>query len=97
MSKKQQGNFMMGTILVIIGAFLLWLLRWFVLILGILVVAFFVRKYLKRREKYSRGEVYSIEHACPNCTRMNTFHYPLGSTQGNVTIKCHYCHRDYTR
>jgi phage FluMu protein Com len=98
--QKKEDRFWAWVLLICGCALAIWIIpvvRWIFVLIGVIVVGIFIYRYTKRKHKYERGEVYSIEHQCPNCGRMNTFHYPLGSEQGNVTIRCHYCGRSYTK
>jgi membrane protein implicated in regulation of membrane protease activity len=98
--KKQDERFLAWLALIGICVFAIWLIpaiRWLFIILAIVIVSVFILKYVNRMKKYQRGDVYSMEHQCPNCGRMNTFHYPTGNPTGGVTVTCHYCHRLYKR
>lgn len=61
-----------------------------------IVGAVVVYKRWKEAQKIRRGEVYQVEHRCPNCGRMNMFRYPIGSKAKGVSVVCYYCGRRYT-
>jgi len=85
-----------GIILLVFLIALVPVLRYILAIIVFGVVLFFVVKYERRRQKIEKGDVYQIQHHCPNCDRLNVFKYPMGSPAKGTTVQCHYCRRKYT-
>lgn len=61
-----------------------------------LIIIWIIYRYWKRKNKVRQGEYYTVEHHCPKCGRMNVFKYAQGHDY-KVTVRCWYCHLEFTR
>ena len=97
--RKQDDKFIAWIVLIIIFSICFTMIPSFrYIIAGIvtLIILFIVYRYWKRKNKVKEGGFYTIEHHCPRCGRMNVFKYAQGHSY-EVTVKCWYCHNNYTR
>ena len=98
---KRLDNFLLRVFVVVfVVSVMIYILRvlWFIFvpIIAIFLILFIILWIRRHKRLQSYGTNYTVRKHCPNCGRMNDFHYPMGSPATGIKRDCSKCGTSYS-